>query len=658
MLVRLPASWPLDVHYYRVNIQALTFFLLSHTRSYLCSDLFMDTDLQALVDSGKIAAKTGQQLQQLKPGTYCQHKSWGFGQVKAWNLLLNQVVVDFESKKHHTMQPQYAAESLQPLPDDHFLVRKITQLDTLKGQARDDIPGFFAQLLGGFGGKLTQDQIQKAVTNEIVPEADFKKWWDNAKKILRKDGRFALPSKKTEPISVREQALSYNDELIEGFQKARQLKDQTNRLDQIVKNAGIFQNKTEELQAVVTQAEESVTRNRRLHPAQAMELLIERDELLKEVPGLSGGAISLAQLLQEHETKLGQIVALVAAARQRRVLSEFLIAFPQDWDRRLLSLFQDGGYRVVAEIAKVFGENNRADDVRQYLIRGIRDHSASSDILYWLAKDRATTEFADLIEPDVLAAMLGALERDQFAEARRGSKLHDLLIDDKDLISDLIVSASVSQARDLMRRLMLTPVFEELNKRSLMARMIKVHGDLQQMVSGEPEEKEEALIVSWASLEKRKAEYDDLILKKIPENTKEIGIARSYGDLRENFEYKAAKEMQTVLMRRKAELEQMLSRARGTSFDSVETSQVSIGTSVVTRDSESGQLSTYHILGAWDSNPAKGIVSYQTVIGQALLGKTAGDTAELPGETAIKKVEIVEIAAWQETENEAVAVNE
>jgi transcription elongation GreA/GreB family factor len=547
---------------------------------------------------------------------------------------------------------------LQPLPDDHFLVRKITQLDALKSRARDDIPGFFAQLLGGFGGKLTQDQVQKALAPEIVLEADFKKWWDNAKKALRKDGRFALPSKKTEPISVREEALSYNDELIEGFQKARQLKDQVNRLDQIVKNAGIFKDKADALQAVVVQAEESISRNRRLHPAHSIELLIERDELLKEAPGLSAGPISLAQLLQEHEIKVGQIIAQVAASRQRCVLSEFLIAFPQDWDRRLLGLFQDASYRVAAEIAKVFVENNRADDVRQYLIRSIRDHSASSDILYWLARDRATTEFADLVEPDVLAAMLGALERDQFAEARRGSKLHDLLIDDKDLISDLIVSATISQARDLMRRLMLTPVFEELNKRSLMARMIKVHGELQQMVSGESDEKEEALIVSWPSLEKRKGEYDDLIGKKIPENTKEIGIARSYGDLRENSEYKAAKEMQTVLMRRKAELEQMLSRARGTSFQNVETSQVSIGTSVVTRDLEGGQLSTYHMLGAWDSDPARGIVSYQTAIGQALLGKATGDTVELPGEFAAKKVEIVEITAWQDTENEAVAVTE
>src|SRR5260221_2911933 len=102
--------------------------------------------------------------------------------------------------------------------------------------------------------------------------------------------------------------------------------------------------------------------------------------------------------------------------------------------------------------------------------------------------------------------MLGALELDQFSEARRGSKLHDLLIDDKDLIHALIVSASVSQARDLMRRLLLTPVFEELNKRSLMARMIKVDVDLQQMVSAQSDEQHEELVLACANLRKRKQE--------------------------------------------------------------------------------------------------------------------------------------------------------
>jgi transcription elongation GreA/GreB family factor len=616
----------------------------------------MDADLQALVDSGMIAAKTGELLQQLKPGTYCQHKSWGFGRVHSWNLLLNQIVIDFQSKKHHIMQPQYAAESLQPLQDDHFLVRKATDPDALRAQARDDVPGFFTFLLKSFGGKLTQDQIQKAVAPEIIGEADFKKWWDSAKKILRADGRFSLPSKKTEPISQREQALTYADELIDGFQKARQLKEQVTRLDQILKNAAIFKDNPDALNGVLAQADESVARNLRLHPAYAMELLIVREELVKEFPGLSAaGTTTLPQLLREHETKLGQITSQIAAARQRRVLSEFLSAFPEDWDRRLFQIFQEAGYRVVAEIAKVLQENGRIEELRQYLVKVIREHSASSDILYWLAKDRDSTPFTDLIEPEMLPAMLSALERDQFNEGRRSSKLHDLLIDDRELIPDLIGKASIAQARDLMRRLMMTPVFEELNKRSLMARMIRIHGELQQLLTGEGEEKEGVLVVSWSSLEKRKAEYDDIVTKKIPENTKEIALARSYGDLRENFEFKAAKEMQTVLMRRKAELEHMLQRARGTSFENVDLRQVSIGTTVVSQDQQTGELSTFHILGAWDSDPAKGIVSYQTVMGQALLGKAVGDVVELPAEGGVKRVEIVEITAWQGAEVEAVA---
>jgi transcription elongation factor GreA len=196
-----------------------------------------------------------------------------------------------------------------------------------------------------------------------------------------------------------------------------------------------------------------------------------------------------------------------------------------------------------------------------------------------------------------------------------------------------------------MRRTMLTPAFEELNKRSLMARMIKVHPELQSMLTGDSEEKAELLVVSWSSLQKRKEEYDDLITKRIPENTKEIAVARSYGDLRENFEYKAAKEMQTVLMRRKAELEHMLERARGSNFENADTSQVSIGTKVTVIDCESGETMEFRILGAWDSAPEQRIISYKTAIGQALLGKKIGDSTELPAENASRLVEIVNIQA-------------
>src|SRR5213595_2597529 len=110
-----------------------------------------------------------------------------------------------------------------------------------------------------------------------------------------------------------------------------------------------------------------------------------------------------------------------------------------------------------------------------------------------------------------------------------------------------------------------------MDKRSLLARIVKSHPAVQSLISGEQTKQDTTLIVSWESLERRKIDYADLVHKKIPANSKEIAIARSYGDLRENHEYKAAKEMQKILMRRKVELEGQLIRARGTDFANAKT---------------------------------------------------------------------------------------
>ncbi|HXO94119.1 MAG TPA: GreA/GreB family elongation factor, partial [Candidatus Acidoferrum sp.] len=142
---------------------------------------------------------------------------------------------------------------------------------------------------------------------------------------------------------------------------------------------------------------------------------------------------------------------------------------------------------------------------------------------------------------------------------------------------------------------------------------------------------------------KRRAEYEEVVKVKIPENTKEIAIARSYGDLSENFEFKAAKQMQSVLMRRKAELEQMLHNARGTSFENPDTSRVSIGTIVILRNAGTNNEETYTILGAWDGDPDRHIISYQTAIAQALLGHEVGETVSLNAEHGGAQLTIVSI---------------
>src|ERR1700754_1444092 len=96
----------------------------------------MNEELQQAVDSGKLTAQAAEALSKLEPGACCLHKSWGFGQVAEWSLLTGQIVINFQSKKGHLMQAQYAAETLQPIPADHILARKIADSDGVKKQAQ------------------------------------------------------------------------------------------------------------------------------------------------------------------------------------------------------------------------------------------------------------------------------------------------------------------------------------------------------------------------------------------------------------------------------------------------------------------------------------------------------------------------------------------
>jgi transcription elongation GreA/GreB family factor len=375
------------------------------------------------------------------------------------------------------------------------------------------------------------------------------------------------------------------------------------------------------------------------------ELVIGRDDLLERCPNLKTTNLSLTlpKLIEEEQSRLVTILPKLPAGKERRVLQTLPAALGPTWTTRALQLLQSHHARAVQQIPRVFAEHGKQDELRAFLERGIRDHSLTSEILVWLCKER-DGEWRSLIMPDLLGTILSALERDQHNENSRGSKLRDLLLDDRELIPDMFQGVEIGVARDAMRRLMLTPVFDELTKRSLLARIIKLYPELESVITGEQkEEKSEALVVSWSSLEKRKAEYEELVNKKIPENSKEIGVARSYGDLRENFEFKAAKEMQAVLMRRKSELEIALHNARGTAFESPDTSQVSIGTVVGLRDPDTGQEESYTVLGAWDGDPDRGIISYQTAIGQALLGHKLGEVVTLTDDNETRRFAIISI---------------
>ncbi|HEX8312029.1 MAG TPA: GreA/GreB family elongation factor [Chthoniobacteraceae bacterium] len=602
-------------------------------------------EIQKLVDAGQLSSQHAEKMENLPPGTWVLHKSWGFGQIESWNDLVGQVIINFTSKKGHPMQFQYAAETLAPVPADHFLVKKATQGDKLKALASSEPAELLRLILADHDNKLTVDQLTKLLVPDLMTEAGFKKWWDAAKKAAKTGGLIAIPAKRTEAIVLRTEALSRTDELIATFQAARQTRDQLAAADQIVKNLPLFGAELDKLKPVVTSLGTIAAQNQKLNTADAFELLIAREEITSTYLSLAmaSSPLTLEKMLADEESRLNEVLPNIGAARQRKVLAGFPKAFPDRWIEKVTRLLQRANTRIAGEVARLLEEQGNTAELEKALDKGIREHSISSDGLIWLAKERK--KYPAYARTGLFTAIISAIERNQQSEIK-ATRLQDLLMEDRELVSDMVEGASRDEARDVMRKLMMTNVFEELTKRSLLARVIKAHPDLQTMLSGDVTEKEEQLIVSWASLEKRKEEYEDLLTKKIPENVKEISAAREHGDLRENFEYKAAKDQQTVLQRRKAEIEHMLGLARGTGFQNPDTSRASIGTVVEIVDVSSNEKEIYTLLGAWDSEPTANVISYLTSIAQALIGHSVGEILDLPTERGTKKVRIEKITPY------------
>jgi transcription elongation GreA/GreB family factor len=601
----------------------------------------MDAELEKLVEAGKLTSKAAEKLDTLKPGTFCLHKSWGFGRVAEWNLLLNQILIDFTGKKKHPMQLEYAADNLTLIPAEHFLARKASELAATKKLAKDEPVALVRNILESLDGSATAQQVSDWMVPDLFSEAEWKRWWESARKQLKTSGAFSIPAKKTEPIQIRAEGISHADELTEAFDRARQPKEQLAALEQMIKFHQQFKEPEKQLQPVIAAVENVAARNQKLHPELTFELVLGRDDLLESFPQLKTTHIGLTleKLIVDEERRLVLILPKLPAAKEKRVLQALPAALGERWNARALQLMQATHGRMVAQIPHVFRDAGQHAELQTMLERSLREHSATSEMLVWLCAERA--DWPELINPELLGAILAALEREQYLAAGRASKLQRLLLEDRQLFQDMFGKADVGLARDALRRLQLSPLFDELTKRSLLARIVKVFPDLESMIAGaQPQEKTAPLVVSWSSLEKRKAEYEELVKKKIPENIKEISLARSYGDLSENFEYKAAKQMQAVLARQRAELEQALQNARGTAFENPDTSRVSIGTIVTVRDKASKKQETYTILGAWDGDPDRNIISYQTAIGQALLGHKAGESVTLPnGEFQIGSIE-------------------
>lgn len=604
----------------------------------------MREELEKLVIAGKIQQKHIEPLLAIVQQGYCLHKGWGFGKVKTLDAILGRLTIDFVGKPGHGMDLAFAAEGLKALGRDHVLTRKATDLNGLKQEAARDHLAVVKLVIQSFGGRASADQIQQVLVPEVIG-SDWKKWWETARMEMKKDGHFHVPAKKSEQIIYQVQETSLQQRLLNEFRAARGLKARVAVATEVAKSAADLSDKEALATEVISHLNNEIQAHLSTLASSALEGIFARDDVRNALGAPAGGPSEVTEAaIWAQQPRLHTFLEELPATKHRRAL-ESLKAHTTDWAVQIVGILNSVPAKLCGECGKLLMQEGKTQLLKDTIHRLVGQHGASSEMLLWFGKERSDT-FADILNPEVFRAMLTAMERDAFNE-KKSNRLHDFILSDQELLPELIESADFEIIKDLTRTLQLSPAFDDMEKRSLLARIVKAYPAIQRMITGDQKREDNSFLVSWESLERRKAEYDDMVNKKIPANSRDIALARSYGDLRENHEYKSAKEMQRVLARRKHELESQLARARGTDFTNPRTDVVSPGTVVTVTDLNDGQTIEYTLLGAWDGNPEKNILSYLTPLAQTFVNKPVGTEVVFEGEGRPRRLRIDAIKAWR-----------
>lgn len=263
----------------------------------------------------------------------------------------------------------------------------------------------------------------------------------------------------------------------------------------------------------------------------------------------------------------------------------------------------------------------------------LKEKTLNGPLILWIVKNRNETKYKDilvnLINENLLSVMLAAIDNEALQRETVVSTakipLAEALSEDQSLIREMLNGSSLETARDLAKTLLLNQGFEELSKKSILSRIINLYPKVQSLVK--TSSTRERLFVSEWSLNKKREELEKLVKVELPASKIAIEAARELGDLRENSEYKMARERDELLTAQRAQLEKDIRIAEIFDFNTTPVDKVGIG-SIVTLKNENGELHVCTILGAWDSDTEKKIYSYQTPLAQALMDKKAGDTVE------------------------------
>lgn len=570
---------------------------------------------------------------------------WGTGEIIDASFVREHLIIEFENVSgRKDLSFANAFKTLIPLLDKHFLARRFADPDQLEKEGKEDPVALVKMLLHDMGPK-TAAEIKDELCELVIPEKDWTKWWQGARAKIKKDPLIETPDTIKDPFYLRKGEISPEDQL-----KAL-LNDKSSIKELIIQIYNFARDKSAALKDASTK---NALKNKLLHLLEDKKLEDEQSLqilfLLEQFFGYQSPDNQIAQIIKNHPYKENLIQNIDIVAFKKRALVSIKESC-EDWaDLFLKALFVIPQVQLKDYLLKELNQGSHKGVLEEKLQELLANPVIAPEMFVWyfqkLISEKENIPFQSKADKEAFFeaffVLLHSIEnRPEYRELAK--KMYNLLSDKRyALVRQMLNGTTLEYVKEFLLLVSKCQIFTDHDLKILRSLAEVVHPSLMPVKNRKQAEEENGEI--WTTEEgylKIQDRIKHIGTVEVVENAREIEAARALGDLRENSEFKFAQERRARLQSELKTLSEQLNRARIITPDDINSQEVGIG-SVIQMADKDGNLVHYTILGPWDADPERNILSFNSKFAQAMIGKKKGDQVQFKEEN----FKIVEISSY------------
>jgi transcription elongation factor GreA len=557
-------------------------------------------------------------------GNFVYHRTWGVGRIAG--IQGDEIRIDFSKKRDHTMSLKMAVDALATLSKDHIWVLKATRKkEELREKVKGDFVWTLKTVIKSFENSCDLKRIKAELSPALLSPGEWTSWSGKARDILKNNPDFGVSPDNIDIFTVRDRSISVTEKLYNEFNAEKDFFDKASTIRDFVTNKDADKD-SDNFREMVSYFTACLPSSAPLEQIIASWLLIK--ELSSKVSGINAPLnISFSEIF----LKIKDLPAVFKNLKDAKFHEEFLLnikTYISDWPSIYIKLFP---YALTTSIICNLEKEGYTDKLTVMTSDCFDRFRDNREAVVWLYKNsRDTSWFKETNIPyeKQLITLINILDlsyRDidnhrDTAENRKINKLVYTILFKEDAIASYIENADEDTIIRIDSFINDVSALDPQDKLNLRSRILDRHPSIK--LIGEKEKKvTRSLTVTQAKLVEKQKQLSRIMDVEVPANSKEIEYALSLGDLRENAEYKAAKEKQEQLNTQVAKLKEDIERAQLFDPNSVNTSKVSFGTKVQLLNETKDKYEEYTILGPWESDPDNNIISYLSPLGSAILNR-------------------------------------